>query len=104
MIGDASNSKSSIQDAVNGTKKVEVDTPDILDGQEMRAFWVYWWGGVIEVGTGSFPGFQGFMRWKDPMPHDVTNIGLCTGGTEGTWEIVAPYGKISFKKCLRKSL
>ncbi|XP_013106607.2 uncharacterized protein LOC106086465 [Stomoxys calcitrans] len=83
-IGGWSNSKSIIRLIGKEPNVVAAITPNIVNPNEMRGFWVSWDNNVIQVGrTGeSVP----FMSYKDVNLFDIKYVGICTAfGSTGTW-------------------
>lgn len=89
FIGGWGNTKSVIRRNRTKPDKVEIETPDILNGGEFRGFWVRWDNGVISAGREgeAVP----FISWQDPEPFPISFFGVCTGwGATGNWKIEAP--------------
>ncbi|XP_053617747.1 uncharacterized protein LOC128679486 isoform X2 [Plodia interpunctella] len=89
FIGGWGNTKSVIRRNRTKPEKVEIETPDILNGGEFRGFWVRWDGGIISAGRENevIP----FISWTDPEPFPIGFVGVCTGwGASGSWKIEAP--------------
>ena len=79
MIGGWKNTKTAIRRNHVKPDQAFVDTPYILSDAEYRDFWIWWKGGLLEVGKEG----EGtpFVKWKDPEP-----FGVCTGwGASGSW-------------------
>ncbi|XP_013188721.2 uncharacterized protein LOC106133515 isoform X1 [Amyelois transitella] len=86
FIGGWGNTKSVIRRNRTKPDKVEIETPQILNGGEFRGFWVRWDGGIISAGRENevIP----FISWTDPEPFPIGFVGVCTGwGASGTWKI-----------------
>lgn len=86
MIGGWGNAKSVIRRNKTKPDKVEIETPNILNGGEFRGFWVRWDSGIISAGREgeAIP----FISWSDPEPFPIQYVGVCTGwGATGTWKI-----------------
>ncbi|XP_072945871.1 uncharacterized protein [Epargyreus clarus] len=86
MIGGWGNTKSVIRKNKTKPDKVEIETPNIVNGGEFRGFWVRWDGGVVSAGREgeAIP----FISWTDPEPFPVGFVGVCTGwGATGSWKI-----------------
>jgi hypothetical protein len=67
---------------------LQVATPDILNCNESRSFWVSWSLGDIKVGRGDIVDDQTIMRWVDPQPLAVGIVALSTGlSFEGVWRL-----------------
>ena len=86
--------KSAIREGRSQKSVVLVDTPDLLNCNESRQFWVGWKDGYINVGRGRRYGQESFMSWQDPNPHPVNAISLATGwGSTATWKFSRSPGK-----------
>lgn len=89
MIGGWGNAKSVIRRNKTKPDKVEIETPNILNGGEFRGFWIRWDSGIISAGREgeAIP----FISWSDPEPFPIHYVGVCTGwGATGTWKIEVP--------------
>ncbi|KAL6437001.1 hypothetical protein ACFW04_004965 [Cataglyphis niger] len=89
FIGGWSNSKSVIRRNRTKPEVAEVETPDILSGDEYRGFWIRWNDGILTVGKegDSAP----FLSYADPEPFGIGYFGVCTGwGATGEWLIEDP--------------
>ena len=76
-----------------GPDRVRVETPSIVDCDEVRQFWVRWDNGAITMGDGFEVGYSAVMSWEDPDPHEVNYVTLSTGwGAVGEWRIVEDEG------------
>lgn len=69
-----------------GILQAEAETPDVLNGDESRGFWVSWDAeGKIEVGR---EGEEAFMSYTEVEPFEITHYGVRTAwGANGDWEI-----------------
>ncbi|XP_029665075.1 uncharacterized protein LOC115236632 isoform X2 [Formica exsecta] len=88
FIGGWSNSKSVIRRNRTKPEVAEVETPDILNADEYRGFWIRWNDGALTVGKegDSAP----FLSYNDPEPFGIGYFGVCTGwGAIGDWLIEA---------------
>jgi hypothetical protein len=67
--------------------QAEAETPDVLNGDESRGFWVCWDAeGKIEVGRDGEE--EAFMSYTEPEPFEITHYGVRTAwGANGDWEI-----------------
>ncbi|XP_044734499.1 uncharacterized protein LOC123296873 isoform X1 [Chrysoperla carnea] len=86
FIGGWNNTKSVIRKNRTKPDVAEAETPDVLNGEEFRGFWIRWSGGTIEAGHegDSSP----FLSYTDPEPAAIGYFGLCTGwGASGTWKV-----------------
>ena len=96
VIGGASNTKSFIRNATQGTSWVDVDTPGILSCDEMRTFWIHWDAGLIRVGRGPSVGRGEFMYWFNAFIFPVHALSVSTGWTAiGLWEFSDIAGTLS---------
>jgi len=89
FIGGWQNSKSVIR--LNETKPevAEADTPNILNANEYRGFWIRSTDGVITVGREGEA--AAFLSWHNPQPFFINYVGVCTGwGATGSWIIEDP--------------
>ncbi|XP_017790686.1 PREDICTED: uncharacterized protein LOC108572874 isoform X2 [Habropoda laboriosa] len=86
FIGGWNNSKSVIRKNRAKPDVAEVETPDILNGDEFRGFWIRWDDGAISVGKEGEP--SSFLTYADPEPFGIGYFGVCTGwGASGDWLI-----------------
>lgn len=86
FLGGWGNTKSVIRKNRTKPDKVEIETPNILNGGEFRGFWVRWDSGIISAGREgeAIP----FLSWADPEPFPIAFFGVCTGwGATGSWKI-----------------
>lgn len=86
FIGGWKNSKSVIRKNRTKPDVVEAATPEILNGDEFRGFWIRWDGNVITVGKEG----EGapFMTYENTDSFPVNFVGICTGwGATGSWII-----------------
>lgn len=89
FIGGWKNSKSVIRKNRSKPDVAEVDTADILSGDEFRDFWIRWDANVVSVGKGG----EGapFLTYENSDNLTVNFIGICTGwGSSGSWVVDAP--------------
>ena len=88
-IGAQSNSKTTLKGAVGGAILVEVDTPAILDCQNLRSFWISWRRGELSFGKGSVPEQGRVLFYQDANSwHDVNALSFATNaGSVGVWDI-----------------
>lgn len=90
FIGGWGNTKSVIRQ--NGQKPdvVEVPTPQILNANEYRGFWIRWYDQTITVGREGEA--SAFMTRHDPHLFPIKYVGICTGwGASGTWTFDGMY-------------
>ncbi|XP_077300117.1 uncharacterized protein LOC143920947 isoform X3 [Arctopsyche grandis] len=89
FIGGWSNKKSVIRYNRQKPDQVEVETPDILNADEFRGFWVRWNGGSVSAGREGEG--DAFISWDNPNAFPIEHVGVSTGwGATGTWIIEAP--------------
>lgn len=94
FIGGWGNTKSVIRYNRQKPDKVEVETPNILNGDEFRGFWIRWTCG--EVSAGREGEGNPFISWENPEPFNIQHVGVCTGwGATGTWIIEGNYSRFS---------
>ncbi|XP_061710918.1 uncharacterized protein LOC133520493 [Cydia pomonella] len=87
IIGGWANSKSAIRRRYcEQQEKDGLPTPQVLNKDEYRGFWMKWDNGIVQVGkTGDA---SPFLSWHDPDPFKVAYVGVHTGfGSTGTWKI-----------------
>ena len=97
VIGGWQNSKSVIRRARQGTIEVEASTPNILDCNSARNFWLSWEDGVIQFGTGGIVGQTRILSYTDPNPYTVNSLTVATAeGQIGDWRFFSGQG--CFKK------
>ena len=65
VIGQSSNTKTSIRRQPQQATAAIADTPDILNCDELRAFWVRWYSNHLEIGKGSHVGLKRIIDWQD---------------------------------------
>lgn len=89
FIGGWGNSKSVIRKNRSKPEVAEADTPGILNGDELRGFWIRWQDGNITVGK---EGDQSpFLSYNESSPFGIGYFGVCTGwGASGEWLIEDP--------------
>lgn len=75
---------------MQGTHLVETPTPDILDCDSVRYFWIAW--GVnagqtgVWVGRGEIINQDVFLSYTNPQVYDISTVALSTGwGSTGEW-------------------
>ena len=73
------------------------DTPDILDCDERRWFWLSWERrGIVNFGRGSRLYVDEILTLEDPEPHVPSYVGLTAYNEETTeWDIPYIQGKIN---------
>uniref|UniRef100_A0A1I8MIG9 Farnesoic acid O-methyl transferase domain-containing protein n=1 Tax=Musca domestica TaxID=7370 RepID=A0A1I8MIG9_MUSDO len=84
VLGGWANTKSVIRKNYKTPDLVEVQTPQIVNVNVWRTFWLCWQDNVIQVGREgeSLP----FMTYKDPNLFCVKYLGICTAyGSSGSW-------------------
>ncbi|XP_071940974.1 macrophage mannose receptor 1-like [Antedon mediterranea] len=77
VIGGWGNQNSAIRRCIQCSNEVYVSTPNILNQNEFRGFWITWDdNGKISVGKA---GQASFMEWTDPNPLRIAYVGYTTG-------------------------
>ena len=76
VVIDTQNSKSVIYPNPDASHPIEVDTPNILECNADRTFWMSWARGELQVGRGSVVHSQVFLAWTGPGPHPVSSVGF----------------------------
>ncbi len=77
-----------------GVNVVTEDTPDIVNCDELRPFWIRWTTGV-EVGEGIVVGARTFMKLTEDHPKTVVALSLSTGWNKiGEWNINSVNGML----------
>ena len=88
-LGYEQNTASYIKLDVEGTDKVEVPTPDLLNCSSYVTLWVSWGSGVISVGRGPEVGRNVFLGAIDPQPKPVVQFYYTTGDDAiGYWDFI----------------
>lgn len=86
FIGGWKNTKSVIRYNQQKPDVYECETPNILDANQFRGFWVRATDGVITVGNEGEA--AAFLSWRNPEPFQINYFGVCTGwGATGDWII-----------------
>lgn len=85
FIGGWSNQKSAIRLNQSKPDKAEEPTPDIVNSDEYRRFWIRFRNNFIQVGREGDE--EPFLSWENTEdPFKVTHFGFSTGwGSVGTW-------------------
>ena len=87
IIGGSGNTRTAIR-RNRQTDEVAVETPDILDCNVMKPFWVSWIDGYIQVGNGAVYGDDVIASWQDGEPLSINHAAISTWDTaEGYWQI-----------------
>jgi len=69
VIGAAQNTMTVLRcRSVTGDVVFDIDTPDILNVDELRSFWIGWTNGTITFGKGEAVGINRLLRFQDPNP------------------------------------
>ena len=87
LVGVESNSKTILKSAIGGATLTEVDSPQILDCQSERAFWISWKFGELSFGKGSVPEQGRMLYYQNSADwHDINALSFLTpAGTVGRW-------------------
>jgi Farnesoic acid 0-methyl transferase len=72
------------REVMNLVDPAPVSTPNILDANEFKSFWISWINGTISVGQGIIVGSSSFMTYTDPSPSAVNYIALSGYNTPGS--------------------
>ena len=88
VIGGNGNTQSFIRRTRLSSNEAVAETPDILNCNELRTFWIQWENNHVEVGEGSVLNEGRFINWYDTTdPHVITAMALSTGwGSTGDWQ------------------
>lgn len=88
IIGGNGNRNSFIRDGSTFQEFYRVDTPDILDCNGYRTFWVKWHeANNLQVGRGAIVGKQKFMQWLDPQSRSFGGMTISTYYDQpGLWD------------------
>ena len=91
-IGGEKNSKTTITKLdVNGKEGdplVEASTPDILNENEMRTFWVSWDQGHIQLGHGARIGRDRILHWVEVNPTGISGLSLTEALEVQVWDVM----------------
>ena len=92
-LGLQGNTVSELRHHVGPTEVKATAQISALDCSTYKEFWISWDKGHIKCGHGATVDQNQFLYWADPYPHDVNSLSLASG-SEATWEILHPHGKI----------
>ena len=87
-LGIDNNAKTEIRAEVGGPAMAS-HQGQVLDCEGVRAFWVSWDQGYVEVGTGTSvrDTRSVLVSWQDPSPHKVNAMGASVKeGVQASWE------------------
>jgi len=88
IIGGNGNQNSFIRDYSTGGEKQRVETPDIMDCNNFRAFWVSWEDHRIKAGKGATVGQQIFLDWYDLEERIFQGLTISTwSDATGWWDL-----------------
>ena len=89
IIGGNGNTNSFLRDFATGQEKIKIDTPNIMDCNNYKAFWVKWAAdGRITVGEGAVVGQRTFLDWVDPEQRVFRGMTISTwNGATGLWDL-----------------
>jgi len=91
IIGGNGNTNSFIRDYETRTEVQKVETPNIMDCNNSKAFWAKWeTSGRITVGQGAAIGYSTFLDWVDPEKR------IFQGITISTWDNAPGYWDFSY--------
>ena len=85
-IGGENNMQSSIIRTDMGLEG-RFDTPNILDCDAFKTFWLFWRDGKVQVGEGSTLGDNRIGELNDDAMLNVNGISIATDATTGYWQI-----------------
>ena len=87
VIGGWGNGRSVIRR--QGSEKLGISTPNILNPNEDRPFWADAKDGLIRLGRGNTIGNEIILQWQDNQPLDLTYVGFMTGwGSSAIWNYI----------------
>ena len=96
-IGAENNQKTIIIPDPESSHQESADTPNVLDCNQYKPFWLAWKYGTLYVGQGSFVWEDELLRYDVPTPHDVQGAMMETlSGTEGVFSVSRLDGKHLF--------
>lgn len=96
IIGGNNNTQSFIRDRATMTDVQRVDTPNIMDCNNYKAFWAKWDKTTkrITVGDGAVIGKYGFLDWIDTNNRTFQGFTISTyNGASGLWDFSFLQGK-----------
>ena len=73
--------------------EVQIDTPDILNCDGFRTFWISWDNGRIALGTAAVVGFNELLSWQDSEPDGVAYLSISGWSNVAEWDIIQFSGK-----------
>ncbi|XP_065219813.1 uncharacterized protein LOC135845271 [Planococcus citri] len=86
FFGGWKNTKSVIRKDQTQPDVVEVPTPNLLNPNEYKSFWIKWEYGTLSAGVQG--DFRPLMSWQDSAMFPIQYFGVCTGwGASGHWII-----------------
>ena len=96
IIGGNNNRNSFIRNGIGTAEELyRVDTPDVLDCNSYRTFWVRWnTDNKLGVGRGAIVGRNQFMDWVDPQKRTFSGLTISTYYDQpGLWDFSFVHGK-----------
>lgn len=81
MLGGWQNSKSIV---CKNSKKEFAETPQIVNGNEYREFYVAWYEGIVTIGKDGET--RGFLSFNDPNRMAINYIGMYSGNSVD-WDV-----------------
>ena len=88
--------RTQLRNSTNGATLKMVETPNILQCNEMRSFWVSWENDVIDMGVGDIPGKSIILTYNEPNMHRVSAAKLCTfSNYAGRFEVYPQKGMVA---------
>lgn len=90
VIGAQSNSKTVLRKSVGGAVVAEVSSPQILDCNLERLFWITWRSnGDISFGRGAVPEQGRLLYFRDQSSQQINAVSVSTpAGLTGVWKFI----------------
>ena len=93
LIGAQSNQETWIRKDEGGSIIASASTPNILDPDNPRTFWISWYDGLLEVGEGDQVGVGRVVYADIETTFELNSIYISSGYEEVTWEFEQMEGK-----------
>ena len=88
VIGAKNNTKTTIQSEDSGDVYLEIDTPNILDKDAIKDFWVSWNEGEVQFGKSNIPGFDRLLNFQVIPVLNIRAVRFSTDyGKDGQWMV-----------------
>ena len=101
-IGANDNTRTILRKFPEMTELANVESNNVLNCQALRAFWVYWYGDQIKVGTGKVLSTE-ILTYNHGMPNNVV-LAVSLVSPEGAggalWEFMEDAGKFKITRKL----